>query len=152
MRYLRFPIGRKVLYSTILNKLYKTSSLNDDSEFLTKAPSVSHEEMCQLYSSFALSLNIAELRDTYILRQPIPKIHLRTFEIPMCGGLQLTSFNEEIAGYFEDGKEIILYNSDEELIDKARFYLDKKHENTVRKMKAATNERATNDHLMEKEV
>lgn len=145
-RYLRFPIGRQVLYSTIMNKLKPQSVLNTSSEFVSLNKSVSHDEMCRLYSSFALSLNISELRDTYILRNPIPKIHLRTFEIPMSGGLQFTSYNEEISQYFEDGKEIVLYKSPEEMVDKAKFYLSPKQFSLVIKMKHAARLRAEKEH------
>ena len=149
-RYMRFQIGRKVLYSTIMNKLKTHSALNTSSEFVSLNKSVSHDEMCRLYSSLTLSLNISELRDTYILRNPIPKIHLRTFEIPMCGGLQFTSYNEEIAKYFEDGKEIVLYNSPEEMIDKAKYYLDPKKSSLVEKMKHAARKRAEEEHTWTK--
>lgn len=149
-RYLRFPIGRKVLYSTLLNKLKAASSLNSTSEFAHLHKSVSDEDMGRLYSQFALSLNISSLRDTYILKNPIPKIHLRTFEIPMSGGLQFTSYNEEIASYFEDGKEIVLYHDKDDMIDKAKYYLDSKHESEVRTMKTAARIRAERDHTWSK--
>lgn len=145
-RYMRFPIGRQVFYSTIKNKFQAKSALNTDSKFVSLNHSVSHEEMCYLYSALSLSLNISELRDTYILKHPIPKIHLRTFEIPMCGGLQFTSYNDEIAQYFEDGKEIVLYRNKEEMIDKAKFYLDEKNSSLVKDMKAAARKRAENEH------
>lgn len=145
-RYMRFPIGRKVFYSTIKNKIQAKSVLNTDSKFVSLNHSVSHEEMCRLYSTLSLSLNISELRDTYILKHPIPKIHLRTFEIPMCGGLQFTSYNEEIAQYFEDGKEIVLYRTKEEMIDKAKFYLDEKKSSLVQNMKMAARKRAEKEH------
>lgn len=145
-RYMRFPIGRKVFYSTIKNKIQAKSVLNTDSKFVSLNHSVSHEEMCRLYSALSLSLNISELRDTYILKHPIPKIHLRTFEIPMCGGLQFTSYNEEIAQYFEDGKEIVLYRTKEEMIDKAKFYLDEKNSSLVQNMKMAARKRAEKEH------
>lgn len=143
---MRFPIGRKVLYSTLLNKFKAKASLNTESKSASLHHSVSHEEMCHLYSAHSLSLNIAELRDTYVLKQPIPKIHLRAFEIPMCGGLQFTSYNEEIARYFEEDKGIVLYRSTEEMIDKAKFYLDDKNSQLVRNMKLAARKRAENEH------
>lgn len=149
-RYLRFPIGRRVLYSTILNKLKRSSGLDTESEYAHLHRSISDEDMCKLYSEFALSLNISSLRDTYILKHPIPKIHLRAFEIPMSGGLQFTSYNKEIASYFEEGKEIVLYHSKEEMIDKAKYYLDPKHENVVRAMKIAARKRAERDHTWTK--
>lgn len=145
-RYMRFPIGRKVFFSTIKNKLVKKAGLNEDTEFLIKNHSVSDEEMVSLYSNLALSLNISELRDTYVCKQPIHKVHLRTFEIPMSGGLELASYTEELAGYFEDGKEIVLYKSKEEMIDKARFYLDPKNETLVMQMKQAARMRAESEH------
>ena len=145
-RYVRFPIGRKVFQSSILNKLKTQGKLNLKSKYLIKNPSVTDEEMCNLYSSFSLSLNITELRDTYILEKPVHKIHLRTFEIPMCGGLQLASYNDELSNYFEENKEIIMYRSKDEMIDKTKFYLDKKSESTVLKMKQAARKRAEGEH------
>ena len=145
-RYVRFPIGRKVLYSSLKNKFISSSKLDLNSEHLEINGSVPFEGMCNLYSNMALSLNIIELKNTYILKNPIYKMHLRSFEIPMCGGLQITSYNNEIASYFEDGKEIILYRTDEELIDKCHYYLDNKHNKEILKMKKAAYERAKNEH------
>lgn len=145
-RYLRFPIGRKVLYSTIKNKLIKSSTLNENSPYLDKKQSVSDEDMIALYSNLALSLNITELRDTYILDKPIHKIHLRTFEIPMSGGLQFASYTDELANYFEDGKEIVMYLNKDDMIEKARYYLNPKHTNEIIAMKQAARKRAENEH------
>lgn len=145
-RYMRFPIGRKVFMSTIRNKFMSKTELNDTSPNLMKMPSVSDAEMIALYSNLTLSLNITELRDTYICKHPIHKIHLRTFEIPMSGGLQLTSYTDEIASYFEEDKEIVLYRSKEEMIDKARFYLKPENETTVMNVKRAARKRAEKEH------
>lgn len=144
--YLRFPIGRKVLYSTIKNKIITNSRLINDNPNLEKHHSISDEEMYKLYSNFVLSLNIAELRDTYCVTTPVYKVHLRTFEIPMCGGLQLTSYTDEIASYFEDGKEIVLYKNEEELLDKAKYYLSPSHEIDVAIMKRNARKRAEGEH------
>ena len=42
----------------------------------------------------------------------------------MCGGLEIAPFSEELAGYFEDDKEIVLYKSEEEFVSKAKFFLN----------------------------
>ena len=102
--------------------------------------------MIALYSNFALSLNISELRDTYILKIPIHKIHLRTFEIPMSGGLEFTNYTDELASYFTEDKEIILYKNHEEMIDKAKYYLNEKRETIIMKMKQAARRRAESEH------
>lgn len=149
-RYLRFPIGRKVLYSTFLNKFHTRKILFEDSPFFNAFRSVDHNTMCELYSSFMLSINMSELRDTYLLKNPIHKIHLRTFEIPMCGGLQFTSYNDEIASYFEEDKEIVLYRSKEEMIDKAKYYLNPANVDKVISMKVAARCKAENEHTWQK--
>lgn len=145
-RYMRFPIGRKVFTSTIRNKFMSKTELDGTSPNLIKMPSVSDAEMIALYSNLTLSLNITELRDTYICKNPIHKIHLRTFEIPMSGGLELASYTDEIASYFKEDQEIVLYRSMEEMIDKARFYLKPENKTTVMNMKRAARNRAEKEH------
>lgn len=144
--YLRFDIGRKVLYSTLINKLYKSASLHSDCVNFHAFKSVSDEEMVALYSNFALSLNIAELRDTGILKNPVNKVHLRSFEIPMSGGLQFVRYFDEMAEYFEDGKEIVFYRDEQDMIDKAKYYLDPKHATEIQSMKLAARKRSINEH------
>ena len=146
VRYMRFPIGRKVLYSTLINRLLINSQLNVSSKYLTCQNSVDNDEMIKLYSNFALSLNITELRDTYICKRPVHKIHLRTFEIPMSGGLEMASYTDELASYFNEEKEIVFYRTKEEMIDKAKFYLNPHNENIVFKMKMAARKRAEKEH------
>lgn len=145
-RYLKFPIGRKVLFSTIKNQFFSAKNQLIENDFLNKEHSVPFEEMCRLYSDLALSLNIIELRDTHILNKPIQFNNLRVFEIPMCGGLELTSYNEELASYFEDGKEIVLFKSLDEMIDKCKFYLNPDKEKIIIKMKIAARLRAEKEH------
>jgi spore maturation protein CgeB len=102
--------------------------------------------MNELYSNFALSLNITEVWDTYVLKRPVHKLHLRAFEIPMCGGLQFAPNIEELAGYFEDDKEIVLYNDKNEYIDKAKYYLQEKLYNKRIEMKKAARLRVEQEH------
>ena len=144
---MRFPIGRKVLAAKYYKKLLvKNSMLSIESENLNVRPSVTFEKMNELYSNFALSLGITELWDTYVLSKPIYKLHLRTFEIPMCGGLQFTAYVDELANYFESDKEIIFYSSKEEYIDKAKFYLRDNNSTLRRKMKESARFRAESEH------
>lgn len=142
----RFPIGRKVLLGAAFKKFFNKENELSQNDYLKILPSVSFTKMNELYSNHSLSLGISELRNTYTLKNPVHKLHLRTFEIPMCGGLQITSYTEELANYFEEEKEVLLYKSEEELISKAEFYL--KPENAIlrNKMKKAARQRAVKDH------
>jgi hypothetical protein len=140
-----FRIGRKVLLGAVKNKIIKENNI-DLNVFLEVNPSVSFKEMQILYSAHSLSLNITELRNTYVLKKPIHKLHLRTFEIPMAGGLEFTSYTPEILNYFEPDKEIVLYDSDEEMTEKARFYLDPKNEYLCKIMKKNARKRSVSEH------
>jgi spore maturation protein CgeB len=143
----RFKIGRNVIWGAIKNKIgNKSDNLLVRNDYLNLFPSVSFSEMNKLYSNLALSLGITELRNTYALKNPVHKIHLRTFEIPMCGGLQLTSYTPELENYFKNDKEIILYKNSDEMISKATFYLQPKNEKLRKKMKFAARERAEREH------
>ncbi|NMH89332.1 glycosyltransferase family protein [Flavivirga algicola] len=144
---LRFNVGRKVFLGALLNKyLLKKESVLNRNDNLIAHPGITFEEMRKVYSNSSLSLNITELRNTFVLKKPIHKIHLRTFEIPMCGGLEITSFTEEMASYFENEKEIVLYKTNEEFISKAKFYLDTKNESISLKMKQNARKRAELEH------
>ncbi|HEY1427398.1 MAG TPA: glycosyltransferase [Caulobacteraceae bacterium] len=57
------------------------------------------------------------------LRKTWPDQHTtRTFEIPACGSLLLADRTDEHRSFFEEGREAEFFASQEELVDKARFY------------------------------
>ncbi|KAA4977727.1 glycosyltransferase family 1 protein [Bacteroides fragilis] len=141
-----FSVGRKILQGKLLAKIKGNVELESKSEWLTISGPVSFDEMNRLYSNFALNLNILELRNTYLLKYPVYKLHLRTFEIPMCAGIQITTYNDELSSYFEEDKEIVFYRDLSELIDKCRFYLDAKKGNIRKMMRKNIRIRAEQEH------
>lgn len=144
IRLSRFPIGRKVLYSK-LNSHFSNHQLTEECGHLTLYDSLSFEAMNSAYSNYALSLNIIDLLSTAMLKHPIHKLHLRTFEIPMSAGLELVAYNEELLDYFSD-KEIVFYRSFEEMVDKAKYYTDHRNSHLCRMMKLRARDRAVKEH------
>jgi hypothetical protein len=142
----QFKIGRKVAYGRIMNKFLAYRNQLSPGKFLEVLPSVPFEEVNAIYSNHALSLNITELRNTFNLKHPIHKLHLRTFEIAMSGGLQIAPYVEELASYFKDDEEIVLCRDDEEFVSKALFYLRPQNESLRMKMKQNARKRAEADH------
>jgi spore maturation protein CgeB len=47
----------------------------------------------------------------------------RNFEIPGCGGFQLSGDSEDLTDYFEPGREIVIFGSIDELCDAIQRYL-----------------------------
>lgn len=48
----------------------------------------------------------------------------KTLEIPACGGFMLTNWSEDQAALFGDGKECVFYNTMDEMVEKAKYYLE----------------------------
>lgn len=146
MDFLKFKDGRKVLMAAIFQKISRESKLNTLNGFINIYDPLSFEELSLVYSSYSLSLSSTTARNTGILRNPVNVVNLRSFEIPMSGGLQICSYFDEIAEYFEEDKEILFYRNDEELIDKSKFYIKEENYNIRLKMKKSARRRAELDH------
>ena len=55
-------------------------------------------------------------------------IPLRVLEIMSCQGFVLTNYQEDLENEFQEGKEIVMYRSLEDLIEKTRYYLEHEDE------------------------
>ena len=153
--YWRFDIGRKCLLSSAVKKLgmdnffYPTIPSNLNYNNLNIQGQVSFEDMVRFYSQYAISLSIIEYLDTYILKKPVYKLHLRTFEIPMSGGIQIVKRINEIENYFEPNNEILTYDSTEELYEKLNYYLHPDREKLRNIIKLNARKRSINEHTWE---
>jgi len=74
------------------------------------------EEMIGVLASSRIALNILtkENRDT---------TNIRNFEIPACGAFQLCERSDAILEIFEEDKEIVCFETTEELLSKCEYYL-----------------------------
>jgi spore maturation protein CgeB len=74
------------------------------------------ERYCAAVGGSAISLGF--------VRQVCPDQHTtRTFEIPAIGGFMLADRTDEHRELFEEGKEAEYFDSDEEYVEKVRYYL-----------------------------
>ena len=108
--------------------------------------SVPFEEMAKYSCAYAAMLSFTDARSTGVLKNPVPIINLRHFELPMSGALQFTSYSDELAGYFEDEKEIILCKSKEEYVERAKYWLKPENAEKRKLMKLAARKRAVAEH------
>lgn len=76
-----------------------------------------HKQMPLVFAQSKINLNIT-LRS---IRSGIP---LRVLDIMACGGFVITNSQPEITEYFEDGTEIVTFQSAEECLDKISYYLE----------------------------
>lgn len=73
-------------------------------------------------------------------------VNKRAFEIPACGGFQITSYRDAIIELFEPNKEIVCYHNLNDLKEKLDYYLDPNNEDERKQIARAGYERAMKDH------
>lgn len=145
MRKMQFAEGRRIMIAEIKKKMVSQPGICK-SDCIHLLPKLSFNDMISAYSDYNLSLSFTSYGNTDVLRKPLNIINLRNFEIPMSGGLQICRYNEELATYFEEGKEIIFYQSTDEYADKVKYYLNASSDKLIVKMKIAARKRAENEH------
>lgn len=145
MNLVKTPYGRKIIMGAFKQKLNPPKSLHntDSLDFLDP---VDISLLGNVYSSYALSLSSTAARNTGVLKKPLNIVNLRSFEIPMSGGLQICPYSQELASYFVEDSEIIFYRTECELIEKSNYYLLDKNTQLRADMKVAARKRAIKDH------
>ena len=134
--------SRKVLLAAVKCYVKPNEKLNINSQYLHLNESINLDDMNEVYSNYSLSLSYPACRNTGALSNPLNLVHLRNFEIPMCYGLQISTYHGELAECFEEGKEIVFYANENDFRDKVKYYTNVKHELEVKKMKMAARKRA----------
>jgi len=79
------------------------------------------DEMPRVFRNSKINLNIS----SRTIESGIPQ---RVFDILACGGFCLTNYQPEIAEFFEDGRELVMYTDLEDMHSKARYYLEHEKE------------------------
>lgn len=142
---IRYPIGRKLEYAALIDKLFHRK-ISLDSNAIEMNKPVPLDKLGEMNSRYAMMLSFTDANSTGVLKNPVNIVNLRSFEIPMSGGLQFTTHSDELEGYFEDGKEIVLASTVDEYIEKAKFYLKPEQSAKRLKMKQAARKRAESEH------
>ena len=102
-----------------------------------------YTQMPMVFSQSKVNLNIS----LKTVRTGIP---LRVIDVMGCGGFVLTNYQEEIGEYFAMGEECAVYESMEDLCEKAIYYLD--HEQERQQIARAGYERVKRDFTFEDRI
>jgi len=88
---------------------------------------ITPEQSNIIYQATKININLHSANNGYMeeaMFDPIGDfVNPRTFEIAACGGFQLVDDRPAIRELFEPDKEVVLFSSVEEAIDKANYYL-----------------------------
>lgn len=106
---------------------YTTASYSLSPKVKICGPAKYHDEMPCIFRHSKLNMNPT----LKCIQSGIP---LRALDIMGSGGVLLSNFQPELAEYFKDEADVIMYSSIEEAVDKADFYL--RHDNLRKKIAA----------------
>jgi spore maturation protein CgeB len=107
---------------------------------------VTFEEMVQLYNRAKITLGIGSVMSM----EGVKHLKGRDFEVPMSGGLYLTTYNYELADHYIIGKEILCYSSFEECAEIIHWVL--RHPDEAEAIRQAGLRRARSDHTWERRL
>ena len=96
--------------------LYTRSDTSGLPRVHTKGGASKLTEMPKIFQASKINLNIT-------MRPIETGLSLRIWDILGCGGFLLTNYQAEIPEYFEIGKDLEVYESTDELIQKVDYYL-----------------------------
>lgn len=105
-------------------QLYTASEIPlslQNANLISKGYADYENEMPLIFHNSRINLNIT----SRTIETGIPQ---RVFDILACGGFCLTNYQEEIAEYFEDGKELVMFHSPLDLLEKISYYLEHEEE------------------------
>lgn len=105
--------------------LYSGSKISGDKKIEENGIIDYENEMPQVFQSSKINLNIT-------LRSITSGIPLRALDIMGAGGFLVSNYQPELAEYFVDGEELVLFESAEDLCWKLEYYL--KHEDERKKI------------------
>lgn len=101
--------------------LYSQDSTEFDSNIVNRGYVDYFKEMPLVFAGSKINVNIT-------LRSISSGIPLRCLDIMACGGFLLTNYQPELAEYFVDGEELVIYNDLEDMQEKIRYYLSHEEE------------------------
>lgn len=105
---------------------------------------LSDDEYVRMFSRSKVSLGFSRLLEDPADGAPPRQVRLRDFEAPMSGAFYLAEAFDELAEFFEPGREIVFFDGPDELVEKARWYLA--HDEERERIRLAGLERARREH------
>jgi spore maturation protein CgeB len=102
------------------------------------------DDLVKMYSRSKINLGFSTCGDTHRGNDRILQVRLRDFEVPMSGGFYMVEAFRELAEFFDLQREIVGYQTREDLLANIRHYLA--HDDERETIRAAGHARALRDH------
>ena len=87
-------------------------------------PKADNRGTVEYYKDFPKAVKNAKINLNISLRSIVTGIPLRAFDIMGCGGFLLTNYQSDFNDYFISGEDYVYFESKEDLVEKAGYYLE----------------------------
>ncbi len=101
-------------------------STSDQLQRVSDSSRLSQDEIIAVFGSSRINLNLSASS-----RPGAEQIKGRNFEIPACGGFQLSGYAERLEDFLTIDREIVCYRTPGELVEKVKYYLEHDEERQV---------------------
>lgn len=118
--------------------------------------SLSQEDYAKVTNQSKISLNLThaglveENKDIKLTNISVGRLNGRLFEIPLCKSFQIVQYLPEGQKLYKEGKEIVMFHTKEELLDKIKYYLI--HEKEREEIAENSYKRTLKDYYREKSL
>ena len=100
-------------------------------DYKNYSPNLRIEERQLLGEDYCKSLQAFKISLCFLRKMNFDQQTTRSVEIPACGGFMLAERTDEHLSMFEEGKEAAFFSTNEELLDKCRYFLEHKEVRTI---------------------
>lgn len=108
----------------VLNMLSKSFnvSLYTQSDY-SNLPNICYKGSANTFTEMPKIFNLSKINLNLTMRPISSGIPLRVFDVLGCKGFLITNYQDELYEHFEVGKDLEVFSSTDELLDKCNFYL-----------------------------
>lgn len=111
----------RIILLNLMGSRYQTRFYSYDKSDLVR--NVEYSGSLDYVTQMPLAFQCAKINLNPTLRIIQSGIPLRAFDIMGSGGFLLSNWQEELAEYYVDGQDMVLYESIEDAVEKAGFYI-----------------------------
>lgn len=109
-----------------LSRVAEVDLYTDDKNF--DMPGVNNRGIADYWEVAPKVFNRSKINLNFTIRNIRTGIPLRVWDILSAGGFCITNYQPELLMYFENGKDIVIFEDAEDLIEKVKYYLTHEEE------------------------
>lgn len=122
---------RNRIIKRIADKHTVTLYTNTDRSDIVNNSNIDYRGTLDYYNKMPVVFRDSKINLNITMRSIRTGIPLRAMDIMAAGGFLLSNYQEELAEYFIDGEDMVLYYDDDDMMNKIEYYLANEEERKI---------------------